>query len=140
MKIKIKKLKESAKLPKYHHPGDVGMDMYAMETITIPPMGHHFFYHGFALEFPIGYAAIVKDKSSISKAGLTQMGGVFDAGYRGEYNTHLVNLGSEPYTVEEGDKVSQLVIVPVVIAELEETDNLSESSRGEGAFGSTGRK
>jgi dUTP pyrophosphatase len=140
MKIKIKKLKESAKLPKYHHPGDVGMDMYAMETITIPPMGQHFFYHGFALEFPIGYAAIVKDKSSISKAGLTQMGGVFDAGYRGEYNTHLVNLGSEPYTVEEGDKVSQLVIVPVVIAELEETDNLSESSRGEGAFGSTGRK
>lgn len=140
MKIKIKKLKEGAKLPKYHHPGDVGMDMYAMETITIPPMGHHFFYHGFALEFPVGYAAIVKDKSSISKAGLTQMGGVFDAGYRGEYNTHLVNLSSEPYTVEEGDKVSQLVIVPVVIAELEETDNLSESARGEGAFGSTGKK
>jgi dUTP pyrophosphatase len=140
MKIKIKKLKEGAKLPKYHYPGDVGMDMYAMETITIPPMGHHFFYHGFALEFPIGYAAIVKDKSSISKAGLTQLGGVFDAGYRGEYNTHLVNLSSEPYTIEEGDKVSQLVIVPVVIAQLEEVETLSESARGEGAFGSTGRK
>jgi dUTP pyrophosphatase len=140
MKIKIKKLKDGAKLPKYHHPGDVGMDMYAMETITIPPMGHHFFYHGFALEFPIGYAAIVKDKSSISKAGLTQLGGVFDAGYRGEYNTHLVNLSSEPYTVEEGDKVSQLVIVPVVIAQLEEVETLSESARGEGAFGSTGKK
>jgi dUTP pyrophosphatase len=140
MKIKIKKLKDGAKLPKYHHPGDVGMDMYAMETITIPPMGHHFFYHGFALEFPIGYAAIVKDKSSISKAGLTQLGGVFDAGYRGEYNTHLVNLSSEPYTIEEGDKVSQLVIVPVVIAQLEEVETLSESARGEGAFGSTGRK
>lgn len=140
MKIKIKKLKEGAKLPKYHHPGDVGMDMYAMETITIPPMGHHFFYHGFALEFPIGYSAIVKDKSSISKAGLTQLGGVFDAGYRGEYNTHLVNLSSEPYTIEEGDKVSQLVIVPVVIAQLEEVEILSESARGEGAFGSTGKK
>ncbi|HCB21808.1 TPA: hypothetical protein DEP30_02185 [Candidatus Nomurabacteria bacterium] len=80
------------------------------------------------------------DKSSISKAGLIHMGGVFDAGYRGEYNTHLVNLGSEPYTVEEGDKVSQLVIVPVVIAEIEETDTLSDSDRGLGAFGSTGKK
>jgi len=140
MKIKIKKLKENAKLPKYHHPGDVGMDMYAMETVTIPPMGHYRFWHGFALEFSEGYSAIVKDKSSISKAGLTQMGGVFDAGYRGEYNTHLVNLSSEPYTVEEGDKVAQLVIFPVAIAELEETDTLSESARGEGMFGSTGRK
>jgi len=140
MKIKIKKLKENAKLPKYHHPGDVGMDVFAMETFTIQPGEHHFFFHGFAMEFPIGYAAIIKDKSSISKAGLSTMGGVFDAGYRGEYNTHLVNLGTEPYTVEEGDKVSQIVIVPVDIAEIEETDTLSESDRGEGAFGSTGKK
>ncbi|MCX6756003.1 MAG: dUTP diphosphatase [Candidatus Nomurabacteria bacterium] len=140
MKIKIKKLKEDAKLPKYANPGDVGMDMYAMETATIPPMGHYMFWHGFALEFPEGYAAIVKDKSSISKAYLHTMGGVFDAGYRGEYNTHLVNLGSEPYTVEEGDKVAQLIIYPVAIAELEEVDILSESVRGDGAFGSTGKK
>ncbi len=101
MKIKIKKLKEGAKLPNYAHPGDVGMDLYSMEIVTIPPMGHYRFFHGFALEFPEGNAGIVMDKSSISKAGLIHMGGVFDAGYRGEYNTHLVNLGSEPYTVEE---------------------------------------
>ncbi len=140
MKIKIKKLKENAKLPKYHMPGDVGMDMYAMEQVTIPPMGHYRFWHGFALEFPEGYAAIVKDKGSISKAGLHTMGGVFDAGYRGEYNTHLVNLGAEPYTIAEGDKVSQLVMIPVAIAELEETDTLSETARGEGRFGSTGKQ
>jgi dUTP pyrophosphatase len=140
MKIKIKKLKDGAKLPNYAHPGDVGMDMYAMETVTIKPMEHHRFFHGFAMEFPEGNAGIIMDKSSISKAGLIHMGGVFDAGYRGEYNTHLVNLGSEPYTVEEGDKVSQLVIIPVVIAEIEETDTLSDSSRGMGAFGSTGKK
>lgn len=140
MKIKVKKLKENAKLPNYAHPGDVGMDLYSMETVTIPPMGHCRFFHGFAIEFPEGNAGIIMDKSSISKAGLIHMGGVFDAGYRGEYNTHLVNLGSEPYTVEEGDKVSQLVIVPVVIAELEVADTLSESSRGMGAFGSTGKK
>ncbi|OGI67479.1 hypothetical protein A3A05_00940 [Candidatus Nomurabacteria bacterium RIFCSPLOWO2_01_FULL_41_12] len=140
MKIKVKKLRKDAKLPKYHHPGDVGMDVYAMETITILPMGHHRFWHGFALEFPEGYAAIIMDKSSISKTGLHTMGGVFDAGFRGEYNTHLVNLSDKPYTVEAGDKVSQLVIMPVVIGELEETDKLSESARGEGGFGSTGRK
>lgn len=140
MKIKIKKLKENAKLPRYAHPGDVGMDLYSMEEVTIPPMGHYRFWHGFALEFPEGYGAIIMDKGSISKAGLHHMGGVFDAGYRGEYNTHLVNLGSESYTVEEGDKVAQLLIVPVAIVELEETDTLSESVRGEGMFGSTGKK
>jgi dUTP pyrophosphatase len=140
MQIKIKKLKENAKLPKYAHPGDVGMDLYAMETVTIPPMGHYRFWHGFALEFPKGYAGVIMDKSSISKAGLLHMGGVFDAGYRGEYNTHLVNLSDKPYTFEEGDKVSQLVILPVAIVELEEAEELSESSRGEDGFGSTGKK
>lgn len=140
MKIKVKKLKDGAKLPTYHHPGDIGMDMYAMETVTIPSMGHHRFWHGFALEFPEGYGAIIMDKGSISKAGLTHMGGVYDAGYRGEYNTLLVNLSDKDYTFEEGDKVSQLVIIPVIIGELEEMDTLSDSARGEGKFGSTGKK
>lgn len=138
--LKIKKLQSEAKLPSYAHPGDVGLDMYSLETVTIEPGSHHRFNHGFALEFPEGFAAIVKDKGSVSNAGLHTMGGVFDAGYRGEYNTHLVNLSDKPYTVEKGDKVSQLVIYPVEIATLEEVEELSESSRGEGRFGSTGKK
>jgi dUTP pyrophosphatase len=140
MILKIKKLKPDAKLPKYAHPGDVGLDLYAMETVTIAPGEHYRFWHGFALEFPEGYAACVMDKSSISKAGLKTMGGVFDAGYRGEYNTHLVNLSKEPYTFEVGDKVAQLVIFPVAQAQLEEVSELASSSRGEGSFGSTGKK
>ena len=84
MKIKIKKLKENAKLPKYHHPGDVGMDVYAMETKTLQPGEHYRFWHGFAMEFPEGYSAFIKDKSGISKEGLHQIGGIFDSGYRGE--------------------------------------------------------
>jgi dUTP pyrophosphatase len=116
------------------------MDLYSMEEYTITPGERHYFYHGFALEFPEGYAAIIKDKSSISKAGLHTMGGVFDAGFRGEYNTLLVNLSNEPYTIEVGDKVAQLVIFPVVLAELEEVNELSDSNRGLGQFGSTGRK
>ncbi len=140
MKIKIKKLYSETKMPSYAHPGDVGLDMYAMEDVVIPPGGHHRFMSGFALEFPSGYAALVKDKGSISKAGLHTMGGTFDAGFRGEYNVHLVNLGDQPYAVEKGDKVAQLLIMPVEIVELEEVDELSDSSRGMGQFGSTGRK
>jgi dUTP pyrophosphatase len=140
MEIKIKKLKENAKLPTYHHPGDIGMDLYSMETVTVKSGEHHRFWHGFALEFPEGYGAIVMDKGSISKAGFVHLGGVYDAGYRGEYNTLLANVGSEPYTFEEGDKVAQLVIMPVEIVKLKEVDTLSESARGEGKFGSTGKK
>jgi len=140
MIIKVKKIKENAKLPRYHHPGDVGMDLYAMETVTMKPGEHYRFWHGFALEFPEGFGAIIMDKGSISKAGFVHTGGVFDAGFRGEYNTLLVNLSDKPYTFEEGDKVSQLVIIPIERVELEETDTLSESARGEGMFGSTGKK
>lgn len=140
MQIKIKKLKDDAKLPTYAHPGDIGMDMYCMENVTIMPGEHHRFWHGFAMEYPAGYGGIIMDKGSISKAGLHHMGGVYDAGYRGEYNTLLVNLSDKPYTFEIGDKVSQLVIMPVVIGELVLVDNLSDSERGQGMFGSTGRK
>jgi dUTP pyrophosphatase len=139
MKIKIKKLHPSAKLPSYAHPGDVGLDMYALETKTVKPGERQFFNVGFALEFPEGYAAIVKDKGSISKNGLHAIGGVFDAGFRGEYNVLLVNLGSESYTVEAGHKVAQLVIVPIVRAELVEVEELEGSARGQGQFGSTGK-
>jgi dUTP pyrophosphatase len=82
----------------------------------------------------------MKDKSSLPKnAGIHVMGGVFDAGYRGEYNVNLINLGKEPYQIHIGDKIAQLVIFPVAIAELEEVEKLSETSRGHGRFGSTGR-
>ena len=128
------------KMPRYYHPGDVGMDMFSLVDVVIPPGGHCQLYHGFALEFPIWYAAIVKDKSSFAQRGLHTTGGVYDAGFRGEYNTHLVNLSDKPYTIEKGDKVSQLIIYPVAIVELEEAEELSESERGLGEFGSTGKK
>lgn len=140
MKIKIKKLHPDAKLPSFAHPGDVGMDLYSLETVILEPAQHIILDVGFALEFPIGYGAFVKDKSSISKAGLHTMAGVFDAGYRGEYNVHLVNLSDKPYTIEKGDKIAQLVILPVAIPELEEVAELSDSSRGTGKYGSTGKK
>ncbi len=140
MKIKVKKLFPDTIMPTYAHPGDVGMDLYAREDYDLKPQERRIFFFGFALEFPTGYAALVKDKSSLpKKAGIHSMGGVFDAGYRGEYNANLINLGEEVYHISKGDKLAQLVIFPVIIGELEETDSLSESSRGEGRFGSTGK-
>lgn len=140
MKIQIKKLHPEARIPSYAHPGDVGMDVFSLETRTLEPGERYFLNCGFALEVPTGYGVLVQDKSSISKAGLHTIGGVFDAGYRGEYNVQLVNLGDKSYTIEKGEKMAQLVVFPVLIPEIEEVEQLSESSRGTGAFGSTGKK
>lgn len=140
MHVTCKKLHPSAKIPHYAHPGDVGLDLFSLETYILEVGERRIFNLGFALEFPAGYAAIVKDKSSLPKnAGIHTMGGVFDAGYRGEYNVQLINLGQTAYTIEVGQKIAQLLIIPVVIAEITETDTLSETSRGTGSFGSTGK-
>jgi len=140
MRIKIKRLKPDAILPTYAHPGDVGMDLHSTEDYILQPGERKVFDLGFATEFETGYAAIVKDKSSLPKnGGIHTMGGVYDAGYRGEYNVQLINLGTEPYEIKKGNKIAQLIIYPIIIAELEETDELSDSSRGDGRFGSTGK-
>ncbi len=140
MEIKIKKINPEAKLPSYAHSGDVGLDLYSLEDCVLKPGERKVFFVGFAMEFSEGYAAIVKDKSGLPKNhGIHTMGGVYDAGYRGEYNVNLINLSSEPYEIKKGDKIAQLVIFPVVIAKLMEVSELSETSRGEGRFGSTGK-
>ncbi|MCX6785349.1 MAG: dUTP diphosphatase [Candidatus Komeilibacteria bacterium] len=140
MKVKIKKLNAAVKLPSYAHPGDAGLDLYSLEDYELRPGERHIFFSGFALEFPNGYVAKVFDKGGLPKNyGLHALGGVFDAGYRGEYNVNLVNLGQEPYQIKKGDKIAQLVILPCEHAEFEETEALEESQRGEGRFGSSGR-
>jgi len=141
MKIKAKKMHPDAKLPTYAHPGDVGMDMYNREeTASLLPGERKIFMCGFGLEFPTGYAAIVKDKSSLPKNfGIHTMGGVYDAGYRGEYNVQLINLSNEAVSIEKGQKIAQIVLFPVVIGEIEEVDELTDSEREVGSFGSTGK-
>lgn len=141
MEIKIKKLYNDTKIPEYAHTGDVGMDMFSREETTILYPGERkIFFTGFAMSFPNGYAAIVKDKSSLpAKFGIHTMGGVFDAGYRGEYNAQLINLGNESVTIEKGQKIAQLIIFPVEIPTITEVNELSKSERGHGNFGSTGK-
>ena len=140
MKVKFKKIKEEATKPTYAHPGDAGLDLHSLEDYEIKPAERKTFDIGFALEFPNDYVAIVKDKGGVSKnGGVHTVGGVFDAGYRGEYNVTLINLSDQSYKVNKGDKIAQLVIFPVTRAELEQTEALSETSRGKGRFGSTGK-
>ncbi len=138
--VKVKRLRPNTKLPSYALPGDVGMDMYfAEDDTTIAPGERKVLMAGFALEFPAGHGAFVMDKSGVStKLGLKNFGGVFDAGYRGEYNVGLFNMGNEPQTIQKGQKIGQLVILPVMHANLIEVNELGESERGVGGFGSTG--
>lgn len=138
MEIKVKKLDPEAKVPVYAHPGDVGMDFFSLEEYTLQPNEQRVFKTGIAMEFPIGYAAIVKDKGGMAHAGLHTMGGVFDAGYRGEYLIHLINHSPEAFHIEKGRKIAQIIIFPVEIPTFTQVDDLSDSSRGEGRFGSTG--
>ena len=140
MKVKIKRLKPEAILPTYAHPGDVGMDLYSLEDYELRVNERKIFNLGFAMEFPTGYAAIVKDKSSLpNHYGIHTMGGVYDAGFRGEYNVQLINLGQEPVKISKGQKIAQIIFYPIVIGELEEAAELTDSSRGTGNFGSTGK-
>lgn len=116
------------------------MDVFSLVDYDLKPNERYVFVLGFALEFPNGYGAFMKDKSSLPKnGGIHTLAGVYDAGYRGEYNVMLVNLGDKKYHIEKGDKIAQLVILPVMIPKIKEVKKLSETKRGTGKFGSTGK-
>ncbi|MFA6254459.1 MAG: dUTP diphosphatase [Patescibacteria group bacterium] len=139
MRVKIKKLKSEAVIPTYSHPGDAGLDLYSLEDYELKPGERKKFELGFALEFEEGYVALTRDRSSLSVKSIHNLGGVFDCGFRGEYNCGLINLSDEPYQIKKGDRIAQLVIFPIAYAELEESDRLADSSRNDGRFGSTGK-
>lgn len=140
MQLKIKKLHSAAKLPTYAHSTDAGMDLYTMEDIVIPPGEHRLIKTGIAIAVPEGYVALVWDKGGVgNKRHLKTVGGVFDTDYRGEYLIGLYNFGTEPQSFSTGDKIAQLLIQKVEHPTLIEVEELDETPRGEGAFGSTGK-
>lgn len=139
MKIRIKRLFPDAKAPEYIHEGDAGLNLFSRETKDIAPGERVMLSTGIAFEIPDGYVGLVWDRSGLSnKQGLKLLGGVIDAGYRGEVFVGLVNLGRELYTVKAGDKVAQMLIQPIMRCQLEEVDILSDTVRGVDGFGSTG--
>jgi dUTP pyrophosphatase len=140
MEIKITKLHPDAKIPQYAHHNDAGMDLFCVETITINPGERLQIKTGIAMEIPDGYVGLVWDKSGLSqKFGLKTLGGVVDSGYRGEIMVGMYNLSTEPYVFEVGHKVAQMLIQKVEQPSIVEVEELSESVRGDNAFGSTGK-
>lgn len=140
MEIKIKKLSEDAKVPTYAHHNDAGFDLYAIENVAVPAGARVLVGTGLAMEIPDGYVGLVWDKSGLSNThGLKTLGGVIDAGYRGEVKVGIVNLGATDYTIDAGHKVAQMLIQKVEHVETKEVDELSDATRGWNGFGSTGK-
>ena len=144
MRVNIKKLNENAVMPTYGSPYSAGADLYACtdEEITIMPGQTVLVKTGLAMELEIGYVALIYARSGLAtKRGLAPANkvGVVDCDYRGEIMVSLHNHSDIPQIVAPKERIAQMVITPYIKAEFEETDTLSETVRGEGGFGSTGR-
>lgn len=143
MKIKVKKLTESAVLPTMGSAFAAGADLYADEALILLPGETRLVHTGLSMEIPEGYGGFIFARSGLAtKHGLAPANkvGVVDADYRGEIMVALLNHSSETQTVEKGERVAQMVIMPFLAAEYIESDTLSDTQRGQGGFGSTGTK
>lgn len=132
-------LDENAYKPTRAHETDAGLDIYARESQVVPARESAKFDTGVHVEIPKGYAGFLKSKSGLNvKHGITS-GGVIDSGYTGSIVVKLYNHSGYDYTVNKGDKISQLVILPIITPELEFVSELEATERGNGGFGSTGK-
>jgi len=139
MKLKMKKLDKQAILPKREHEGDAGLDLYSIMNLEIAPNERVKIGTGIAMSLPLNYVGLLWDKSGLaSKEGLKVLGGVIDAGYRGEIIVAIINLSENKYKVEKGQKIAQLLIQKVELPEVCEVSELEDTKRGFGGFGSTG--
>ncbi|MDR1799193.1 MAG: dUTP diphosphatase [Bifidobacteriaceae bacterium] len=141
--VLVRRLDPSLPVPAYAHPGDAGLDLYAVQGATIRPGGgRHTFPTGIAIALPDGYVGLVHPRSGLAaRHGLTVLNapGTVDAGYRGEIRVTLLNTDPvNPMVIERGDRIAQLVIQRVERARLVEVEHLPGSDRGEDGFGSTG--
>lgn len=143
--VKIKKLRENAIIPTYGSEFAAGADLYACldESVTIDVGETKLIPTGIALSIPVGFAGLIYARSGLaSKRGLAPANkvGVVDSDYRGEVMVTLYNHGKEAQTIEAGERIAQMVITPYIAANFILSDELDETVRGEGGFGSTGRK
>jgi dUTP pyrophosphatase len=143
VELPIARLNADAVLPSRAHEGDAGLDLYACEAAHIGPGERWSIGTGIAVEIPGGHAGLVLPRSGLAKKhGITLVNspGLIDSGYRGEIRVLLLNTDpAETFRVAAGDRIAQLVIVPIALPSLVEAPALAESIRGEGGFGSSGR-
>jgi dUTP pyrophosphatase len=141
MKLKIKKIHPAAITPTYAHPGDAGMDLYAIEELEIAAGDTALVHTGITIALPPGTEAQVRPRSGLAlKHSVTVLNtpGTIDEGYRGEICVILINHGKHPFDIVPGMRIAQMVIKPVLSVAIEESEELSETGRGQGGFGSTG--
>lgn len=141
-RVEVRRLESDAILPRYQTPDSAGMDLHASEAVTIAPGAAVAVSTGLAMAIPRGFEGQVRPRSGIAlKHSVTVVNapGTLDSDYRGTVKVLLINHGREPFAIKTGDRIAQLVIAPVVQAELVEVEALSETERGAGGFGSTGR-
>lgn len=140
MILKVKKLDQGATLPSYGHVGDAGLDIYTNEKVVLSSGESAKVKTGISFEIPAGYVGLVWDKSGLSiNNKIKTLGGVIDSSYRGEVLIGVINLGKEPYTFEKGHKVAQMLVQKFETVEITETQELTDTTRGDGGFGSTGK-
>ncbi len=140
MKMKVRLL-SGATLPKRAHLNDAGLDLYARNSATIYPKESVVFDTGVCVELPHGTFGMVANRSGLNIKHSIVCGGVgiVDEPYRGSIIVKLYNLGFEPYRVNAGDRIAQMIVLPYVYVDLEEVDELTDTDRGESGIGSTGR-
>jgi dUTP pyrophosphatase len=143
MKVRIKRLREEASLPRYTHgpSEDAGLDLCAVEDTMLPPGAPKLVPTGIAIELPPGYEAQIRPRSGLAlqhAVTLPNSPATIDPGYRGEIRVILLNLGKENYVIRRGDRIAQMIIARYEAVEWEEGE-LSDSTRGTGGFGSSGR-
>ncbi len=143
--LRVRRLRAGAELPRYMSAGAAGVELAsaADAPIELAPGARVAVPTGLALEIPAGFEGQVRPRSGLAaRAGITVLNapGTIDSDYRGEVLVLIVNLGTEPYRVEPGERIAQLVVAPVVQVDIEESEALPETARGEGGFGHTGRR
>ena len=143
MRIAVKKLRQGAALPTFGSKEAAGADLYACleAPVVIEPGKTAFIPTGLAMELPVGYVGLVYARSGLAcKRGLAPANkvGVIDSDYRGEFVVALYNQGEAPQTICHGERIAQLVVMPILMPEYVEADSLSDTGRGTGGFGSTG--
>ncbi len=137
--LPVQKLDQEAVLPTRAHRDDAGLDLYALEDSALLPGHGAVIKTGVAIALPAGHVGLVCDRSSLAKRGLKTAGGVIDAGYRGPLGVVLWNISANPQEIRKGERIAQLLIVPVAAPAVREVPSLDETARGAKGFGSTGR-
>lgn len=139
MKLKVRRIEASAKLPQYSHKGDAGLDLYSSIDCILAEGIVRPIPTGIQMSIPEGFVGLIWDKSGLSLQGVHRLAGVIDSGYRGEVTVVMVNLGRKPFAIQKGMKIAQMLIQPIAEVDIQEVKELEGTDRGEKGFGSTGK-